>query len=148
MIGAPGSAGAVVLHASCVAFGARAVLILGPSGSGKSALALQLMALGAVLVADDRTALAPSPDGARLVARAPPGLPPWIEARGIGLLRAAPADSAIVALAVDLGATETARLPPRRVWHACGIAVDCIHGPATPHFPAAVRQYILGGRDA
>ncbi|MEM9638850.1 MAG: hypothetical protein AAGA94_14475, partial [Pseudomonadota bacterium] len=44
-----------ILHASCVACQGRAVLILGRSGQGKSGLALQLMAYGADLVADDRT---------------------------------------------------------------------------------------------
>jgi len=44
-----------VLHASCVCLEGRAVLIRGASGSGKSGLALQLIALGAALVADDRT---------------------------------------------------------------------------------------------
>ena len=43
----------VNLHASCIAVHGRGVLILGPSGAGKSSLALQLMALGADLVADD-----------------------------------------------------------------------------------------------
>ena len=45
----------MILHATCVAVDGRGLLILGPSGSGKSALALQLIALGAQLVADDRT---------------------------------------------------------------------------------------------
>jgi HPr kinase/phosphorylase len=138
--------GGVLLHASCVAFGERAVLILGPAGAGKSSLALQLMALGAMLVADDRTLVAA--DGARLVARAPTGLPALIEARGLGLLRAPLMAEAVLHLAVDLGATETARLPPRRLWQCCGIAIDCVHGPATAHFPAALRQYIMHGREA
>jgi HPr kinase/phosphorylase len=138
--------GAVVLHASCVAFGERGVLIIGPSGAGKSALALQLLAFGARLVADDRTLVIP--EGGRLSVRAPAGLPALIEARGIGLLRATPVTTAALCLVVDLGAVETARLPPRRVWQCCGIAVDCVHGPATPHFPAAIRQYIIAGRDA
>ena len=138
--------GPSVLHASCVAFGDRAALILGPSGAGKSALAPQLLAIGAALVADDRTLVAPS--GGGLVARAPHGLPALLEARGVGLLRAAPVGEATVVLAVDLGAQETLRLPPRRVWQCCGIAVECVHGPATAHFPAAIRQYILYGRAA
>ncbi len=50
-------AAAGIVHASCVAFGGAGVLILGPSGSGKSALALALMGLGAALVADDRVLL-------------------------------------------------------------------------------------------
>ena len=46
-----------ILHASCAAFGEKAVLIRGASGSGKSALTLELLARGANLVADDRTCL-------------------------------------------------------------------------------------------
>ena len=45
----------LILHGSCVAVEGRGVLIVGPSGAGKSSLALALMALGAELVADDRT---------------------------------------------------------------------------------------------
>ena len=48
---------AQILNASCVAWQGRGALILGRSGAGKSALALQLMALGADLVSDDRTEL-------------------------------------------------------------------------------------------
>ena len=44
-----------ILHASCVTDGVSAVLIVGPSGSGKSALALELMSREAALIADDRT---------------------------------------------------------------------------------------------
>ena len=36
------------VHGSCAALDGRAILILGPSGSGKSALALALMSLGAL----------------------------------------------------------------------------------------------------
>ncbi|MDA3887407.1 MAG: serine kinase, partial [Allgaiera sp.] len=64
-----GPEGESILHASCVALDGRGVLILGPSGAGKSGLALQLMALGARLVADDRTRL--NPRAGRLIARAP-----------------------------------------------------------------------------
>jgi len=74
------------LHASCVALQDKGLLILGPSGSGKSALALQLMALGAVLVADDYTDLVRCDD--RVIARCPAALRGLIEARGIGILRA------------------------------------------------------------
>ena len=63
---------AQLLHASTVAFRGRGVVILGASGSGKSALALELMALGAGLVADDRT-LVEVQDGA-LVASCPPAI--------------------------------------------------------------------------
>lgn len=141
--GEPG-AGEAVVHASCVAFDGVGVLILGPSGAGKSALALQLMAIGAALVADDRTAL--SAHAGRVRAGAPPGLPACIEARGIGLLAAPLAGPVPLALVVDLGQREAERLPSRRVWVWRAIAVDCIHGPATGYFPAAIRQYMIGGR--
>ncbi|MFN3641605.1 MAG: HPr kinase/phosphorylase [Gemmobacter sp.] len=148
----PAAAGAAadpspdILHASCVALGRVGVIILGPSGSGKSALALRLMALGLALVADDRVALTAS--GEAIEAAAPPGLPAMIEARGIGLLAARLAPPTPIVLAVDLGWTETDRLPPRRVWSWHGISVDCVHGPATGHFPAAIVQYITCGRVA
>ena len=76
----------VLLHASCVAISGRGVLIIGPSGSGKSALALQLMAFGASLVADDQTEL--TVQGGTLIARCPPTMSGLIEARGLGILRA------------------------------------------------------------
>lgn len=132
------------VHASCVAFGGRGVLILGPSGAGKSALALQLMALGADLVADDRVALRVQDGG--LVASAPPGLPPLIEARGLGLLRALLQPEARVVLAVDLGRIEPDRLPPLRQMRLLEVAIPLVLGPVSGHFPAAIRHYILHGR--
>jgi len=45
------------LHATAVAFDQKAVVITGPSGAGKSSLALQMMAFGADLVADDQVIL-------------------------------------------------------------------------------------------
>ncbi|HGG65172.1 MAG TPA: serine kinase, partial [Rhodobacteraceae bacterium] len=71
----------LVVHASSVAVDGKAVLVVGPSGSGKSALCLQLMALGATLVADDRTELISSESG--LIARAPETIDGMIEARGV-----------------------------------------------------------------
>jgi len=47
-----------IRHATTVAVAGRGLMIEGPSGSGKSALALELMAFGAELVADDRTRVA------------------------------------------------------------------------------------------
>lgn len=97
------------VHASCVAWGARALLILGRSGTGKSTLALELMALRARLVADDRVAL--WREGGALRAGPAKGLEGMIEARGVGLLRAPWLASAAVTLALDLDAVETQRMP-------------------------------------
>ncbi len=135
------------LHATTVALHNRAVLIMGPAGSGKSGLALQLMAFGAALVADDRTVVWAS-DGA-LWAMAPPGLPPLIEARGIGLLRApnlAPATR--VSLVVDMGQTETRRLPPLQHYPVMGLSLPLVFHISAAHFPASVLHYLIHGRDA
>lgn len=131
------------LHATTVAFGGRGLLILGPSGSGKSGLALQLMAMGAALVADDRTLV--SRDGPQLVAACPPALSGLIEARGLGILRAAPAGPVPLALAVDLSQVETARLPLPRAMTLLDVDLPLLHKADTAYFPAALRQYILCG---
>jgi HPr kinase/phosphorylase len=134
----------MILHATCVAVEGRAALLMGPSGSGKSALGLALMALGAALVADDRTLI--SARAGQLIAEAPPGLPELIEARGIGLLRARLAGPATVVLAVELGTPATERLPPRCSISLAGCTVDLVRGAMTDHFAPAIRQYLLFGR--
>ena len=107
---------AATVHASAVLVGPRAVLIRGPSGSGKSRLALDLIDLvrtGAFaftcLVADDRVLL--EARHGRLVARPPAALAGLIEVRGLGLMRLAHEASAVVGLVVDLAADDAARLP-------------------------------------
>ncbi|WP_425466087.1 HPr kinase/phosphorylase [Ostreiculturibacter nitratireducens] len=135
-----------VLHASCVAFGPAAILILGPSGSGKSALALQLMALGCDLVSDDRTEV--SIDGEAVMARAPAAIRGMIEARGIGLLAADVRDRVPVRFVVDLSQTETERLPPPRQTNVLGREMPLIHRVESAYFPAAILQYLKGGRSA
>lgn len=135
---------AVVLHASTVAFRGRGVLISGRSGSGKSGLALDLMALGAELVADDRTAVTVR-DG-RLIASCPPAISGRIEARFVGLLNAYAHGPAPLALVVDLDVTEDRRLPPFHSREIAGISLPVLHNIAQRHFPAAIRQYLLHGR--
>jgi serine kinase of HPr protein (carbohydrate metabolism regulator) len=88
------------LHASCVAIGGRAVLIEGPSGSGKSDLALRLIDRGARLVSDDYTILVRE-DGA-LKACAPANIAGQIEVRAIGIVEMEHLDAARVALLVRL----------------------------------------------
>ncbi len=141
-----GGAKGMILHAGCVCLSGRGVLILGPSGSGKSGLALQLMALGCDLVSDDRTAIA-ARDGV-LVATAPAAIRGRIEARGVGLLAAEPVRAARVVLAVDLARLEADRLPPWRVHTVLGVDLPLLHRVESAHFPAAIVQYLKAGRAA
>ena len=133
----------VRVHATTVAFSGQGVMITGKSGSGKSSLALQLMALGAELVADDQTELSLR-DG-HLHARAPDSLHGMIEARGVGLLNATAAE-AHVTLVIDLDQTETERLPHRHTAEYLDIALPCLHKVSSPAWPAAILQYLKGGR--
>lgn len=110
------AAPSATVHASAVLVGARAVLIRGPSGSGKSRLVLDLMEAsrrGAVIfarfVADDRVHL--EAVGARLLVRPAESLAGLIEVRGIGLLRLPYEPCAVVGLVVDLAAADADRLP-------------------------------------
>ena len=72
------------LHATCVAFHGKALLLTGPSRCGKSDLALRLIALGAELVADDQVEL--HLRDAQIEPRAPAAILGMIEARYLGLL--------------------------------------------------------------
>jgi HPr kinase/phosphorylase len=114
------------------------VLLLGPSGSGKSDLLLRLLDRGFTLVADDRVELT---DG---VASAPEALAGLLEIRGLGVVRFPHLASAPVALAVTLNAGERLPYPAthgpsggRLVWvdpasasapQRVAIALDCALG--------------------
>ena len=136
----------LLLHASCVAVHGRGLLILGPSGTGKSALALQMMALGADLVSDDQTLIWAHSN--RLLARAPAQLSGLIEARFVGLLNAPAVPQAEVALVIDLAQRETERLPPERKITLCGIACALAYSYEASHLPASFMCYLAHGRRA
>jgi HPr kinase/phosphorylase len=118
------------IHASAVLVGARAVLIQGPSGSGKSQLALALLhaaAQGLIpfarLVADDRAHVAAV--NGRLLVRPAEALAGLIEVRGLGIRRMPYEPLAVVGLLVELGQADIARLPEPVAKHAeiAGIAL-------------------------
>lgn len=91
---------AETLHASAIAKEGRAVLITGPSGSGKSDLSLRLLDRGFTLVSDDQTII--RKDGSRLIASAPPTIAGKLEIRGIGIVEMERVDNVPVALIVEL----------------------------------------------
>ena len=109
--------GKATVHASAVKVGERAVLIRGPSGSGKSRLAFDLILAGrsgqlptAVLVGDDRVRLDTA--GGELLVSAAAELAGLIEIRGLGIRHCDFVAEAVVALVVDLAAPDAERLPP------------------------------------
>jgi HPr kinase/phosphorylase len=104
------------VHASAVLFGARAVLIRGPSGSGKSQLARQLIEHQrgsgsgfARLVGDDRVHLEVA--GGRLLVRPAETLAGLLEVHGVDVRRVDHEPAAVVGLVVDLNAADAERLP-------------------------------------
>jgi HPr kinase/phosphorylase len=72
------------VHGALVRVQGVGVLLLGPSGVGKSETALELVARGHALVADDVVELERSGDG--LVGRAPEKIRHYLEIRGLGIL--------------------------------------------------------------
>jgi serine kinase of HPr protein (carbohydrate metabolism regulator) len=113
-------------HASVVLLGDRGVMIRGPSGAGKTSLALQLLdrcrgggAFGR-LVCDDQALL--SCRSGRLIARAPQAIAGLAEVRGLGPRAIAHEPAAVVDLIVDLvPAQDVPRFPERMTAELLGV---------------------------
>jgi HPr kinase/phosphorylase len=109
------------IHASAVLIGAKAALIRGPAGAGKSQLAFDLIAVGQQgpfgalpfvrLVADDRAHI--DVRAGRLLVRPAPALAGLIEVRGLGIRRLPYEPLAVVGLVIDLAAADADRHPAR-----------------------------------
>jgi HPr kinase/phosphorylase len=139
-----GPEGRLQLHASTVVINGKAVAIVGPSGSGKSALAFKLLSLGATLLADDITWLEATQTA--LITSCPPALSGRIEARGVGILNAIPAPAAPLHLVVDLGVDEPARLPEHKAITLLGHDIALLHTAAIDHFADVIVHYMMHGR--
>jgi len=102
-------------------------LIVGPSGSGKSDLALRALGLGFRLVADDRVILFVS--AGRLWGRAPAPLAGLLEQRGLGVMAQSPIPLARVALIVRCKKSDVAleRLPDPRLESLLGIRLPVLN---------------------
>ena len=105
---APRPISAETIHATTVASGGRAVLITGPSGSGKSDLALRLLDRGFTLVSDDQTIV--HRQGDRLIASAPQRIAGKLEVRGLGIVDVDTENDVCIALLVELR-SDIDRLP-------------------------------------
>jgi len=121
------------VHATAVVSGDRGILIRGPSGSGKSRLALDLILAGragqippALLIGDDRVRL--TVNGDDLIVAGVPELAGKIEIRGLGIRSIGFAQQAPVAVVVDLDAGDAERLPAPQAMKTmlCGLEIPRI----------------------
>lgn len=126
-------------HATAVLLGSRALLIRGPSGSGKSRLAWSLLEAAdrrllrfARLIADDRVAL--SAVHGRLIAATPKTIEGLIELRGAGVQRVPFERYAVVGMVVDLAAADAERVPPSAALRTA------VLGVTMPRLPVAERS--------
>ncbi len=135
------------MQAGALAIGGRALLIEGPAGSGKSSLALALIARGAALIGDDAVTLRPESGtgNTRLIASPAPHIAGLIEVRGVGLARLPPAPPAPVALILTLGDCVSERLPetplPPRI--IAGVAVPVLAFQPGTIAPAERAEWAL-----
>jgi len=137
----------LLIHATTIAIetavGPRAVLLRGPSGSGKSDLGLRLIDAGGRLIADDQSEL--QRRGALIIVRSPPTIVGLIEVRGLGIVRVEALAEAPLALITDLMPAETIeRLPEQANERLLGldlprIAVAPFEASAAAKVALAVR---------
>lgn len=136
----------IFVHATAIAIDRDGVLLLGPSGSGKSDLALRLIDAGARLVADDQVIL--TRIGEKLIANAPPTLAGRLEVRGVGIMaldggrvwRKMP-----ITLAVELVAPDRIeRLPEKATRDFLGFTLPLIR--LTPFEASAVAKVRLAAK--
>lgn len=129
----------VLVHGTCVALDGQGILFVGPSGSGKSDLALRMIDGGAQLVADDQVEITADEDG--FSAGPPQAIAGRMEVRGIGIVRLDWCDACRLRLAVELlGDEKPERLPASGAWRHGDIVLPSIRiAPFEASAPAKVR---------
>jgi Serine kinase of the HPr protein, regulates carbohydrate metabolism len=131
--------GSLIMHASCVDVNGNGVLIVGRSGSGKSSLAINLLALGSKLVADDQCELIRKNNGFRI--SKPASLPKSIEIRGVGLVSVPMVNETSLGWVVNMDEVEKERMPTPRFTEIGGLRVPTVFGKDMDDL--ASRIYVL-----
>ena len=133
----------VLLHATAVAVAGNGLLILGPSGVGKSYLAIEMLAMGANLISDDRVWLRNSASG--LMLHTAGLLAGRIEARGLGLISCPVEACAPLKYCLDLSLISKARLPSLQEVTKLGHKILVLPGgPIVPQAAALVLLVMNG----
>ena len=107
-------------HATCIAIDGHGVLIEGPSGSGKSDLALRMIDRGALLIADDYVDVIGYAGAVQ--ASCPARIAGKLEVRGVGIVDMPHGETARVRLVVSLGDAGE-RLPEPATRNVAGVAL-------------------------
>jgi HPr kinase/phosphorylase len=128
------------LHATSIAWQGCAALLLGPSGSGKSSVALHMLALGCDLVADDQCLVQSAGEG--LLVTCPEPIVGQIDARNFGILDCSSVTEARLICAVDLSVVEAKRLPDAHSIQICGQSLRLFHNSGIEGLPFALLQYL------
>ncbi|HEY5210147.1 MAG TPA: HPr kinase/phosphatase C-terminal domain-containing protein [Stellaceae bacterium] len=108
------------IHGTAISLDGEGVLLRGPSGSGKSDLALRLIDGGARLVADDQTELRAIGGTPRM--SAPATIAGRLEVRGLGIMTVPTIGSAPLRLVADLVPAAMVERLPEPAW--CRL-LDC-----------------------
>ena len=127
------------MHATCVDINGSGVLIVGRSGSGKSSLAINLLALGSKLVADDQCALVKKNKKFRVFK--PASLPNSIEIRGVGLVSVPMVVETSLDWVVNMDEAEKERMPDLRFTEIDGCKIPTVFGKNMDDL--ASRIYVL-----
>jgi HPr kinase/phosphorylase len=127
------------IYGTAIALGGDGVLLRGPSGSGKSDLALRLIDDGARLIADDQTELRDLGGTVRL--SAPATILGRMEVRGLGIVAVPHVPSSPLCLVVDLKPGTAIERMPEPEWvrfFAYDLPLIAL-APFEPSAPAKLR---------
>lgn len=133
----------ITVHGTGLVVDGVGVLLRGPSGTGKSDLALRLIDGGAQLVSDDQTTLENESGRLRMTTNAV--LEGLLEVRGVGIFPVASTQDATLGLVVDLLGPKdrVERMPDKEYENVLGVRVRRLrlHG-YMPSAPAKIRMLV------
>ena len=143
------SADATLVHATAIALDGMGLLLMGPSGSGKSDLAMRLIDRGAVLVCDDYCDIVECNGQPMIVGKS--SIAGKIELRGVGILNAAHVPRVPLELVIELDRS-VERLPDPTGsiklagWAIASYPVQPFEASAPIKVEKLLRQVIDAGR--